>query len=395
MSESVVAQKACGRVQIVPEGEREALLAIAQEIPDLIRLGRGDPDLDTQSSIVEAAVDALRHGCTHYTHWMGIPELRQAISAKLRADNSLSYDPKTEVVVTTGVQEAMYVLFQCLLNPGDEVLIADPFYTSYEFMVSYADGKLIHVPTYETEDFVLQPKTILEHITPKTKAIVVVTPNNPTGAVIPEEILKEIASIAIDRDLIVVSDEIYEKIIFDGFHHVSIASLPGMYERSIVLNGFSKAYSMTGWRIGYMAAPKDFVKKCQMLKYTLTISSNHATQKAALAALKAGDEGIKKTVSTYRERRRLVMSRLDEMGLTYGYPAGAMYVFVNITRTGRNSYEFCLDLLKDAHIQIFPGTVYGVNGEGYVRISLMAPVDVLEEAMNRMNAVVRSYSLRQ
>jgi len=394
MSETILSQRASTRAGVVPPGEREELLALAEGIPDLVRLGRGDPDLATPPVIVEAAIKALHNGFTHYTHWAGLEELRQAISAKLKRDNGLNYDPNTEIVVTTGVQEAMYVLFQCLLNPGDEVLIADPLYTAYNFMVTYAGGRIIHVPTEEKDHFILQPRALLERITPKTKAVVVNTPNNPTGAVIPEEILKEIAALAIEKDLVIISDEIYEKIIFDGARHVSIASLPGMYGRSIVLNGFSKAYSMTGWRLGYMAAPSDFIQKCRMLKYALTISVNHAVQAAALAVLDEEDDSVRETVAVYDERRRLVMSRLDEMGLSYSYPAGTFYIFVNITSTGLSSFEFCRRLLQDAQVQVMPGTVYG-NGEGYIRISLTAPLDQMERGMDRMASAVKRYQNRQ
>jgi aminotransferase len=230
----------------------------------------------------------------------------------------------------------------------------------------------------------------MERINTQTKVIVVVTPNNPTGAIISEDILEEIADLAKKNDLLVVSDEIYEKLIFDGARHVSIASFPGMYERSVVINGFSKAYSMTGWRIGYMAAPSDFIRKCRMLTYALTISVNHATQAAAAMALKEGDDLLKQTVARYDERRRLVMSKLDEMGLSYSYPWGTFYIFANISRTGRSSFDFCKDLLQDAHVQVMPGTVYG-NGEGYIRISLSAPLKQIKKAMDRMAKTVRSY----
>jgi len=358
---------------------------------ELIRLGRGDPDLDTPKVIVDAAIDALRNGCTHYTHWAGLAELREAIAEKLRRDNGLDYDPATEVVVTTGGQEGMNVIFQGLLDSGDEVLIADPLYTAYDSVVRLAGGKLIHVPTAEEDDFALQPDAIRERITNKTKALIVVTPNNPTGAIIPSDTLRAIAELAVEKDLVVISDEIYEKVIFDGHAHTSIATFPGMRERTVVLNGFSKAYSMTGWRIGYFAAPADFIAQVQMVKYNMTISINHATQMAAIAALSpAGQASIEETRKVYAERRAFMMEALTDMGLTYGYPGGAMYIFANITPTGKTAFEFCRDLLQDAKVQIFPGTTYG-NAEGYVRISILAPVDRLRVAAERMGAAVRRY----
>ena len=390
MTESLLSSRISSSVSSVSKTEREELLAVAEDIPDLIKLGRGDPDRDTPEHITQAGIEALKDGYTHYTHWAGMKELREEIAKKLERDNDLHYDPDGEIVVSTGVQESMYVLFQALLEDGDEVLMADPHYTSYDAVVEFAGGELTLIPTYEEDDFALQPDAIRENISPDTKVLVVVTPNNPTGAVIPPESLEEIADIAKEEDLLVVSDEIYEKIIYEDFEHVSMASFPNMKERTIVLNGFSKAYSMTGWSIGYMAAPADFIEKTERLKHTLTISTNHAAQAAALAALRGGDECIEETVEIYRERRDYLMDALDEMGLTYGYPAGAMYIFANIEPTGRNAFEFCKDLLTDAKVQIFPGTTYG-NGEGYVRISLLAPTDQLKTAADRMSEVVKGY----
>jgi len=390
MSESVLARSTAQRVGRAPRGEREILLELAQEQKDMIKLGRGDPDLDTPSVIVEAAVDALRNGYTHYTHWAGLPELRQAIAEKLERDNGLVYDPNGEIVVTTGGQEAMNVIFQGLIDEGDEVLIADPYYTAYKSVINLAGGTIRCIPTEGQDDFVLQPEQLEAAITDRTKALVVVTPNNPTGTLIPPETLEKIAAVAVKHDLVVVSDEIYEKIVFDDAKHVSIAIFPGMRERTVVLNGFSKAYSMTGWRIGYFAAPRDFVDQVQMVKYNLTISVNHATQAAALAALSPeGQLTIEKTRAIYGERRRILMDALDEMGLEYAYPGGAMYVFVNITPTSKTSFEFCRDLLKDTGVQIFPGTTYGT--EGYVRISFLAPTEQLQMAAERMGQAIKRY----
>lgn len=392
MMETALATQASSRAQCISRGEREELLSLAKGMTDLIRLGRGDPDLDTPRVIVDAAVKALRNGYTHYTHWAGMAELRDAIASKLSRDNRLTYDPNSEIVVTTGGQEAMNVIFQGLLEPGDEVLIADPLYTSYESVVQLAGGNMIFVPTAEAANFALQPEAISERITPRAKVLIVVTPNNPTGAVIPRETLRQIAEIAVEHDLLVVSDEIYEKIIFDDLEHVSIASFPGMRERTVVLNGFSKAYSMTGWRIGYLAAPADFIEKIHMIKYTLTISVNQAAQMAAIAALSSnGQATIEETRAIYEARRTFMMKALDEMGLTYGYPGGALYIFANITPTGRTAFEFCRDLLKDAKVQIFPGTVYG-HAEGYVRISLLAPLEKLKVAAERMGKAIQRYT---
>jgi aminotransferase len=377
-----------GRVQ---ETEREKLLKLAVGVEGLeTRLGRGDPDLETPAHILRAGKEALEKGYTHYTHWAGMIELREAIGRKLRADNGLQYDPKEEIVVTAGVEEAMYAVFQALLDPGDEVIIGDPYYTCYDGVVEYAGGKLVYIPTYQSDNFVLQPEAIHKNITPKTKALVVVTPNNPTAAVIPHDILKEIARIAVERNLMVISDEIYEKLIFDDLKHTSIASFPGMYERTVVLNGFSKTYSMTGWRVGYFAAPADFVQRVGPLKVVIDICANQAAQMGALAALTGPEACLKEIVSIYDERRRFFMKVLDEAGLTYGYPGGSYYLFVNIQPTGRSAFEFCRDLLQDAKVQLFPGTCYG-HIEGYVRISLTAPTEDLKAAAERMGRAVKRY----
>lgn len=387
---TVLAKRASKRMLTAPESERERLLAMAQGLDDVIMLGRGDPDLETPPHIIEAAVKALRNGYTHYTHWAGMLELRQAISDKLKRDNRLVYNPDTEIVVTTGLQEAIYVIFQGLLNPDDEVLIADPLYMSYDRAVKFAGGKTVFIPTYEQDNYALKPDIILEHITHRSKVLVLVSPNNPTGAIIPVKTLEAIADIAKDKDLLIISDEIYEKLIYDGSKHISIASFPDMHERTIVLNGFSKAYSMTGWRIGYMAAPADFIKKIQILKHGLTISVNHAAQAGAIAALTGGEGCIHQTVEIYRERLNFLMSQLDTMGLTYGRPSGGMYIFANITSAHRTSGEFCRDLLMDSHVLLFPGTAFG-NAEGYVRIPCLIPIEQMRIAAQRMGDVVRDY----
>ncbi|MEM2001312.1 MAG: pyridoxal phosphate-dependent aminotransferase [Candidatus Methanomethylicaceae archaeon] len=379
------------RVQNIPRGEREELLAIARKFKDVISLGRGDPDLNTPKVIVDAAIQALREGCTHYTHWAGLLELRQAIAQKLLRDNNLRYDPETEIVVTAGAQEAINVVFQTLINPGDEILIPDPYYTPYETAAKLAGGIVRHVPLDEKQAFVLQPEDLEEHIGHKTKILIINSPHNPTGTVMPAEILAGIADIAIKHDLLVISDEIYEKLVYDDYKHISIASFPGMRERTVVINGFSKAYSMTGWRVGYFAAPSDFVAKASMIKYTFTISAPHAAQFAALAALSPeGQATIPETVAIYDERRRYMIKALAEMGLSYRYPAGTFYIFVDVRPTGRNSFSFCRDLLLDAHVLVLPGTAYG-NAEGYVRLSLVVPLEQLKVAAQRMGEVVQKY----
>lgn len=371
------------RIENAQGGEREELLKLSENIPDLIRLGRGDPDLDTPEHIKQAAVKALEQNKTHYTHWAGTPALREAICRKLARDNALSYTPD-EIIVTTGVEEAMMCTMLALLNEGDEVIMGDPYYTSYGECVKIAGGKLVLIPTKEENSFVLTADEIREHITEKTKLLVIVSPNNPTGTLTPAEELEKIAQLAIEKDLLVISDEIYEKIIYEDFKHTSLASFPGMKERTIVFNGFSKAFSMTGWRIGYMAAPAQLVSLMQDLVNSTTISVNEFVQEAALAALEGGEECIQKTVAIYDERRKAMMAALDKCGIKYNYPKACLYMWVNIQSTGLTSYEFCKKLLLEGGVQMFPGTVYGKAGEGYIRVSLLAPTEQLLEAADRI-----------
>lgn len=371
------------RIKMVQGGEREELLKMSEGMPDLIKLGRGDPDLDTPEHIRDAAIASLKAGHTHYTHWAGKIELRRLIAEKLKRDNQLEYDPETEIIVTTGAQQGMMATMLALLDPGDEVIMGDPYYTSYSECVQIAGGKAVLVPTKEENDFVLTADEIRAAITDKTKIIVIVSPNNPTGTLTPAEELKKIADLAIEKNLLVISDEIYEKVRFENFTHTSLASFPGMKERSIVLNGFSKAYSMTGWRIGYMAAPAALVGQMECLIHDMTISVAEFVQDAAIVALESGDDCIRKTVAIYDERRRALMEAFDAVGLKYTYPKAGLYMWLNIQSTGLSSFDFCKKLLLEGHVQLFPGTVYG-HGEGYIRVSLLAPTDQLKEAAQRM-----------
>ena len=373
------------RVKAAPEGEREHLLKLSEGMTDIISLGRGDPDLDTPEVVVEAAVKALRSGKTHYTHWQGLLHLRELICKKLKEDNGLSYSPE-EIIVTNGVQEAVMATMLALLNDGDEVIMGDPFYTSYANCVNVAGGKLVLVPTTAEDEYILKADAIRERITDKTKMIVVVSPNNPTGTLTPDDELKKIAELAIEKNLIVISDEIYEKVVFEDYKHVSIAGFPGMRERTVVFNGFSKAYSMTGWRVGYMAAPVALTGKMQNLVHDMGICVAEFSQYGAIAALEAGDSIIKKTVEIYDERRHALMEAFDKCGIRYNYPKAGLYMWVSVRETGLTSYEFAEKLLLEGHVQLFPGTIYG-DGEGYVRVSLLAPTEDLKEAARRIEKV--------
>ncbi len=362
---------------------RSRMLAMASELDDVITLGRGDPDFDAPEHVVKAAQVALEAGDTHYTPPAGLPELRMAIARKLRIENGLDYS-EDEVVITNGCQEALYLLIQALIGPGDALLLQEPRYNAYDHMVNLAGGQIVSVPTFQEDDFALTADAASARITPQTKAMAVVTPNNPTGGVIPPSQLAALADMSVERDLIVISDEIYEKLMYDGLEHVSLATFPGMRERTITVNGFAKAYAMTGLRVGYFAAPREFVQAVVEIKHTMSICTATPMQQAALAALTGPQSAVEKMRQEYDRRRRSLMQALDDMDLTYGHPGGGMYIYVNVSSTGLDSEEFCLRLLQEMGVMIFPGTLFGDPKTDHVRITLLQPLEDIARATARM-----------
>jgi len=379
-----------GRIHEEDVSFRTRMLEIAAGLPDVIALGRGDPDFHTPKHIVEAAKAAIDSNQHHYTHPAGLPELRAAIAEKLQADNNLDYSAD-EVMVTSGAQEAIMLCMLALVEEGDEVLLPSPRFTSYDTAVSLCGGVPVPVPTYEGDDFALMPAEIEARLTERSKIVVLVTPNNPTGAVTPPAVVREIAELAKRHELIVISDEIYEKIIYEGSEHLATASLPGMNGRTITLNGFSKAYAMTGWRVGYMAAPQPFVRKVIEPRHTLSINTSTPSQFAALAALTGPQDAVEAMCQAYAERRGYMMEALDHMGLTYGHPGGAFYIYANISSTGLPSPQFCEKLLLDGQVLIFPGTMFGDESEDHIRISYLQPLERIKEAVARMERVITRY----
>lgn len=360
-----------------------------------INLGTGTPDFPTPAHIIEAGKGALDEGYTSYTPWIGIPQLREAIAAKLQDDNDLRVDPESEVLVTTGTQEALMVTMLSLVDPAEEVLIPSPYYGQYEQDLILAGGRLVPVPTFEQDDFEVDPREIEKRITSKTKAILLVSPSNPTANVLYRETLDGVAEIAEKYDLIVISDELYEKYVYEDYKHYSIGSFPGMWERTITINGFSKCYSMTGWRVGYIAAPARFISSMLPIKHAMTICAPAMSQWAALAALTGPQDWWREVITEYGKRRRFWMESLDEMGLTYGVPRGAYYIFVSITSTGLSSEQFVAALREEARVVVGSGAHYGEEGEGYVRVSLAVPFSLLEEGLDRMKKVVRVFQARR
>ena len=382
-----------GRISEKDVSFRTRMLEIAADLPDVIALGRGDPDFHTPLHIAEAAKAAIDANKHHYTHPAGLLELRQAIAEKLRSENNLDYTAD-EVIVTCGCQEGIMLCMLALVDEGDEVLLPSPRFTSYDSAISMCGGVPVPVPTYERDDFALMPSEIETRLTERSKVLVLVTPNNPTGAVTPPAVVREIADLAERHNLIVISDEIYEKLIYEGSEHLSFGSLPGMKDRTITMNGFSKSYAMTGWRVGYLAAPASFMRMLIEPRHTLSINASTPAQYAALAALTGPQDAIREMNRAYAERRTYLMEALDRMGLTYGHPGGAFYIYCNISSTGLPSPQFCETLLVEAQVLIFPGTLFGDEHEDHIRIGYLQPLDRIKEAVGRMERVIAKYGVK-
>ncbi|NJE61037.1 pyridoxal phosphate-dependent aminotransferase [Thermococcus sp. 21S7] len=383
------------RLELVNPSEIRKLFDLAQGVEGLISLGIGEPDFDTPEHIKEYAKEALDKGMTHYGPNAGLMMLREALAWKLKEQNGIEVDPKTQVMVTVGANQAFLMGFAAFLKEGEEVLIPSPMFVSYAPTVLLAGGKPVEVPTYEENEFRLSVDDLEKHVTDKTRALIINTPNNPTGAVLTKKDIEEIADFAVEHDLIVFSDEVYEHFVYDGVKNHSIASLDGMFERTLTINGFSKTFAMTGWRLGFVAAPEWIIEKMTRFQmYNATCPVTFA-QYAAAKALK--DERSWKAVeemrNEYDRRRHLVWKRLNEMGLPTVKPKGAFYIFPRVKDTGLSSKEFSELMLLEAKVAVVPGSAFGSAGEGYIRISYATAYEQLEEAMNRMEKVLKEKKL--
>ncbi len=367
---------------IPPSGIRR-FFDIAATMEDVISLGIGEPDFDTPAPIVEAGVAALRNGGTHYTSNSGLLELRQAIAAHVQRLYGLSYDLEQEVLVTVGVSEAFYVAMAALLDPGDEIIFAEPCFVAYEPVAVMAHGTPVAIPTTPETGFQVTAEMIEAAITPKTKALFLASPNNPTGTVINQERLTAIAALVEKHNLVVISDEIYDRLIY-GMEHVCFAALPGMRERTIVLQGFSKAYAMTGWRVGYMVGPDALIAEMRKLHQYLIMSAPTVSQWAALKALEVGEPFVQEMHARYERRRRLVVEGLNAMGLACIEPHGAFYAFPCIQSTGLDDNEFAERLLQEERVAVVPGRAFGPSGAGFVRMSYATAYEKLEIALERI-----------
>jgi aminotransferase len=369
-------------VGLKPSGIRK-FFDIVATMKDVISLGIGEPDFVTPAPIIEAGIRALHAGETHYTSNAGLLELRQAITQYISKTYGVEYDPHTEAIISVGVSEALYLAMTALLNPGEEVIIPTPCFVSYQAEVILAGGVPVEVATFVEDGFQVEPERLEAAITPRTKAILLGYPNNPTGAVYTREVLLEIAEIAEKHDLIVISDELYDQLVY-GVEHVCFPSLPGMRNRTILLGGFSKNYAMTGWRAGFACGPVEIIKGLVRIHQYTIMSAPTMSQVAALEAIQHGHQFVLQMREEYDRRRRLIVGGLNRLGLPTFEPHGAFYAFPNVAITGMDDETFAQKLLEEERVAVVPGNSFGAGGEGFVRCSYATAYEKIEEALSRM-----------
>lgn len=357
-------------------------------IEGLINLGSGTPDFLPPQYVMDAMQEALSSGRIQYTTWTGIPELRQAIVQKLQDDNGININPDNQLIVTSGAQEALMVTLMTLLDEGDNVITPSPHYDEYSRDAQVLGGELIPVPTTIESNFTIDVADLEATITDRTKGIIVVTPNNPTGTVTPETVLRDIAQLAIEKDLLVVSDEIYEYYVFDDHQHVSMATLPNMADRTITINSFSKSFGMTGLRLGYIAAPSEIIHAMLPFHHAMMVCANSITQYGGLAVLSEPRDWFQDQLAEYDRRRKTWMQALDDIGLPYSEPQGAYYIFIDIRPTGLTSKEFVTRARQEARLVFQPGTIGGGAGEGFIRGALTKGSPDFEEGLERFRIFV-------
>ena len=375
------------RVSAIPASGIRRFFDLIAGVEGAISLGVGEPDFITPEAFREAAVRSIKDGKTKYTSNYGIRPLRDAIVAHTEKLRGVRYDPEREVIVTVGVSEAVDLALRATLNDGDEVIVADPSYVAYTPGIILAGGVPVPVPTEEDEDFRLTPAAVAKAITPRTRAILLGFPNNPTGAVLTREDVAGIAKLANEHDLLVYADEIYDRLVY-GTEHYSIVGLPGMKARTIYLAGFSKSYAMTGWRVGYACAPAEIIEQMMKIHQYTVMCVPTAAQYAALEALKNGEPEVQRMVKAYDERRQFMWKRFNDMGLHCFEPRGAFYCFPNITSTGISDDEFCERLLKEEKVVVVPGNAFGERGKGHVRACYASSMEQIDEACGRIERFI-------
>ena len=376
-------------VRTIPRSGIRDFFEIVQSMKEVISLGIGEPDFVTPWHIRESAIYSLEKGRTGYTSNLGAPRLRRTIATYVESHFSVGYNPHDEIIVTVGVSEAIDLALRALLNPGDEVLYHEPCYVSYSPSILLAGGVPVAVATRAEDEFTLRAADLEKSITPKTRVLMLNFPTNPTGAVMPQDELKKIADLAVKHDLVVLSDEIYSELTYDEVPHHSIAALPGMKERTVFLHGFSKAFAMTGWRIGYACGPADIIEAMMKIHQYSILCAPVMAQEAALEALERGQRSMERMREEYRLRRNLIVTSLNEAGIPCHLPKGAFYVFPDIRFTGMTSKEFALKLLEEKKVAVVPGTAFGPSGEGYVRCSYATALDQIKIAVERIADFVK------
>lgn len=376
-----------------PSGIRkinERALALEREGKNIIHLEIGRPDFDTPDYIKKACVKSIEEGNVFYTSNFGTLELRRAIAEKLETQNHITYNPEDEILVSVGLSEAIYDVLAVLLEDGDEILVPDPVWMNYLNLPKILGAVPVTYNLSEQNDFQLDMEEIENKMTAKTKAMVIVSPNNPTGSVLGLDNLKQLAELAKKHDIMMISDEVYERIIFDGETHTSIASLEGMKERTVTLNGFSKAYSMTGWRLGYVAAPKTIIAAVNKMHQHLTTCASSFVQAAGVAALREEKDEIRLQVAEYKRRRDYLVAELNQIeGFTCTMPKGSFYVYANVSGFSMSSEELAAYFLEEGHVAVVPGTVFGDSGEGYLRLSFANSYENIVEAVERLKQCSR------
>jgi len=376
------------RVHDVPPSGIRKFFDILATMTDVISLGVGEPDFDTPRLIVEAGVESLREGRTHYTSNYGTLELRKALATHLQRLYGVEYDPKAELLITVGASEALDLALRATCETGDEVILHEPSYVAYVPAIVFAGGRAVHVATRFEDDFALDPAAVEAAITPRTKALFLGYPCNPTGAVLPPEVQQELAAIAERHDLLVYSDEIYDRLAYGTYRHRAFSSLPGMRDRTILMGGFSKAYAMTGWRVGWLAAPAEILEGIVKVHQYGIMSAGTVAQDAALVALTDGEADVERMRAEYDRRRRLVVDGFNALGLETFEPRGAFYAFPRITSTGLTDDEFTERLLREERVAVVPGSAFGPSGAGHVRACYATSYEDLEEALRRIGRFV-------
>lgn len=378
------------KVRNLPPSGIRKFFDIANQMKDVISLGVGEPDFDTPWHIREEGIYTLEKGKTVYTSNSGLLELRQEISTYLSRRFDLTYNPQNQILVTVGASEAIDLALRAILNPGDEVLIPEPSYVSYKPCTIMAGGVPVTITTKAENEFRLTPKELQNCITNKTKALILPYPNNPTGGIMEKDDLEKISDILREKDILVISDEIYAELTYNK-NHVSIASLPGMYDNTLVINGFSKAYSMTGWRMGYAAGPEVILSEMTKIHQYAIMCAPTTSQYAGIEALKNGDNDVAEMRDSFDRRRKMIVNGFRSIGMDCFEPLGAFYVFPSIKKTGMTSEEFCTKLLYEQKVAVVPGTAFGNSGEGFIRCSYAYSIDNIKEALRRIGIFMKQF----